>query len=254
MNKKTLIKFNCGVYKITNIENGKYYIGSSVNLKTRLSQHKSKLNKNTHHSKHFQFAWNKYGKDKFEYSIILYCSADNVLFYEQFALDVYEPTNAKKGYNTSQKAGNTSGVKQSEDQKKNHSKFMKGRPAWNKGIKMSEDQRIKLIGHSIGRIPWNKGIPISDEQKKKQSDKMKGRESPNKGKVCPNKGGTISEEHKLKISIANKGKSSWKKGKSMSEYEKEKLREANTGRKMTEETKIKMLETRKANQLAKSKS
>ena len=52
----------CGVYKIENSVNGKYYIGSSNNIYRRWKEHIKLLNKNNHHSPHLQFAWNKYGE------------------------------------------------------------------------------------------------------------------------------------------------------------------------------------------------
>jgi len=39
------INFNStGIYKITNIINGKFYIGSAISFRTRYNQHLSKLN------------------------------------------------------------------------------------------------------------------------------------------------------------------------------------------------------------------
>lgn len=50
-----------GIYKILNIKNGKFYIGSSNNIKVRWSQHKTLLKNNKHENKYLQNAWNKYG-------------------------------------------------------------------------------------------------------------------------------------------------------------------------------------------------
>jgi len=52
-----------GIYQIKNTLNGKFYVGSAVNIKQRWSTHISSLNKNNHHSGHLQNAWNKYGVD-----------------------------------------------------------------------------------------------------------------------------------------------------------------------------------------------
>lgn len=63
-----------GIYKIINKINGKYYVGSSVNIKdypnNRWSRHIADLNANRHHNDYLQRAWNKYGKDAFEFIII----------------------------------------------------------------------------------------------------------------------------------------------------------------------------------------
>ena len=40
-----------GVYKITNVKNGKFYIGSSKDIEFRWSEHKKHLNGNYHINK-----------------------------------------------------------------------------------------------------------------------------------------------------------------------------------------------------------
>jgi group I intron endonuclease len=59
-----------GIYFIENKNNGKIYIGSSVNIKQRISKHKSDLRKNKHHSCILQRAWNKYGEESFEFKLV----------------------------------------------------------------------------------------------------------------------------------------------------------------------------------------
>jgi group I intron endonuclease len=63
----------CGVYKITNMINGKIYIGSSNNIYNRWSQHKASLNAKTHNNIHLQNAWNLYGSQNFKFEIIENC-------------------------------------------------------------------------------------------------------------------------------------------------------------------------------------
>jgi group I intron endonuclease len=74
-----------GVYKITNTVNGKFYIGSSKNIPTRIKQHFYQLKRNLHHSAHLQSAYNKYGKDSFIHEVLLEC--ENFLEEEQKLLD-----------------------------------------------------------------------------------------------------------------------------------------------------------------------
>lgn len=75
-----------------------------------------------------------------------------------------------------------------------------------------------------GIVPWNKGIKVPYEK----SNKLKG--------------GTLSEEHKKKLSEAHKGKSSRGRGWKMTESQKEALRVANTGRIRPIEERIKISE------------
>jgi group I intron endonuclease len=53
------------VYKLINKFNGKFYIGSTVNIKNRQYGHISNLRCNKHHCAHLQNAFNKYGEDAF---------------------------------------------------------------------------------------------------------------------------------------------------------------------------------------------
>lgn len=76
-----------GVYQIENIIDGKLYIGSSVDIKTRFRSHKSYLRRGIHTNIHLQRAYNKYRKKNFIYSIILLCDPENTLLYEQMLLD-----------------------------------------------------------------------------------------------------------------------------------------------------------------------
>lgn len=59
-----------GLYKITNTRNGKFYIGSSIDTRKRFKQHKRSLKGKTHHNKHLQYSWNKYGADAFVFHVI----------------------------------------------------------------------------------------------------------------------------------------------------------------------------------------
>ena len=59
-----------GIYTITNLKNNKVYVGSSVNLGSRLNDHKHKLINNEHANIYLQNDWNKYGEDNFEFKII----------------------------------------------------------------------------------------------------------------------------------------------------------------------------------------
>ena len=58
------------LYKITNVVNGKFYVGSTGNVRERFRQHRNKLRRGVHHCAHLQAAWNKYGEDCFKFSII----------------------------------------------------------------------------------------------------------------------------------------------------------------------------------------
>ena len=59
-----------GIYKIINVVNNKFYIGSAVNFSRRKTRHFSELRNNKHNNKHLQAAWNMYGELAFVFAII----------------------------------------------------------------------------------------------------------------------------------------------------------------------------------------
>ena len=89
-----------GIYIIKNKINGKFYLGSSKNCNKRKTQHFTLLKHNTHHCIHLQRAYNKYGKDAFEFEILVDC--EECLKEEQPWLDSLDWT---KVYNVSKFAG-----------------------------------------------------------------------------------------------------------------------------------------------------
>ena len=61
---------NCGIYCITNISNGKLYIGSAVNIRNRWYLHNYHLKKGDHDNRHLQNAYDKYGESMFKFQIV----------------------------------------------------------------------------------------------------------------------------------------------------------------------------------------
>ncbi len=60
-----------GIYRITNLINGKSYVGKTgMNFGDRWDSHRSLLNSGKHNNPHLQHAWDKYGKDNFEFATI----------------------------------------------------------------------------------------------------------------------------------------------------------------------------------------
>ena len=59
-----------GIYMITNVENGRRYIGYSTAVNLRLSTHRSSLRKGNHINRLLQADFNKYGEGAFECSMI----------------------------------------------------------------------------------------------------------------------------------------------------------------------------------------
>ena len=111
---------NCGIYKITNTVTGKFYIGSAVNIKIRWANHRSRLGANKHGNRHLQNSWNKHGEDSFTFEVLECCEKERLIEREQFYID-----NEKPAYNISPTAGNSLGVKHTDETKRKISEAMK---------------------------------------------------------------------------------------------------------------------------------
>lgn len=98
---------NSGVYAIVNKDNGKLYIGSTNRLNKRDNEHWSDLSTKTHDNQHLQNAFNKYGRESFEYYVIFQCKEEDLLKYEQFFMDFYDVCHDKFGYNIIPRADRT---------------------------------------------------------------------------------------------------------------------------------------------------
>lgn len=166
-----------GIYEIKNKKNGHRYIGSSVSIKDRWNTHISNLRRNKHTSKHLQNAFNKYGEDAFEFSVLETCDVHVLAIREQNCIDTMRPEYNIRSITVS-----------------------------NLGIKHTNEAKQKMSDSHKGKNTWMKGRKFSDETRQKMSDVLKGN-SRSKGKASWNKGKTLSDEHRQKLSEAHKGKS-----------------------------------------------
>ena len=59
-----------GIYKIINVVNNKFYVGSAVDLKRRKTRHFSELRRGKHKNRHLQASWVKYGEQAFVFVVV----------------------------------------------------------------------------------------------------------------------------------------------------------------------------------------
>lgn len=59
-----------GIYKIINVVNNKFYVGSAVNFSRRKARHFSELRHNKHNNRWLQASWNKYGEIAFVFVVV----------------------------------------------------------------------------------------------------------------------------------------------------------------------------------------
>ena len=187
---------NCGIYKIMNT-NGKVYIGSSIHINKRWSEHLRQLRGKYHENKYLQRSWNKYG-DSFVFEVLLYCGKENLVFYEQRAIDEYKSLDGDYGYNICV-------VKRTDLTGSNYDEMCQ---------RISESRKGKYKGKNSF---WY-DRKHTKETKRKMSENQKGENNTFYDK-------THSEEIRNKISESLKGKNHPMYGKSPSEETKQKMRD-----------------------------
>jgi group I intron endonuclease len=82
-----------GIYIITNLLNGKKYIGQGV-IQKRLTAHKWKS-----HNKHLRNAIEKDGKENFSFRPLVYCKDDCIDVLEAYFIKKYRSMEPEYGYN-----------------------------------------------------------------------------------------------------------------------------------------------------------
>lgn len=90
---------SCGIYKITNLSNGKSYIGQSINIERRWEQEKEASYNPNEESYNYPLscAFRKYGFQNFSFEILEECFREDLNQKEQFWIEYYN--SYKEGYN-----------------------------------------------------------------------------------------------------------------------------------------------------------
>ena len=166
-----------GIYKITNLVNGKVYIGASKNIESRWGEHRNYRTAIADDLKVF-------GLENFKFEVLLECPEDMLCQWERDMICLYDSDDPEKGYND--KSNRPYSLKNSESHK--------GKPAWNKGLRnIYSDETKRKISETLKGRPSKKkgkpGTPHSEETKRKM-----------RGRIAWNKGISHSEETKRKIS------------------------------------------------------
>ena len=122
-----IIEKKPGIYLIFCLANQRAYVGQSVNVKSRLGAHQSRLRGGKHPNDYLQNAYNKYGVDMFVFKPLEYLeddSVDNMTIREQYWIDQFDAMDSRRGFNMMEagKAG-----RHSKESKKKMSKAMKGK-------------------------------------------------------------------------------------------------------------------------------
>ena len=250
------INLNCGVYQIRNIVTRFCYAGQSIHLKSRPRRHWSDLKNNKHYNIHLQRSYNKHGRDKFVFEILLYCEPEELTYYEQFFVDKY--VRLKISYNTCRECVDSpKGIKRSEETRG------KMREAWKNRAPMTEETRKKISEANSNpseetlekmseatksRPPvykeTRKSMSIAAKNKPSITEETRKRMSENhwdnsgenhpmhgkRGKDSPNFGKHHTEEVRNNMSKSKKGENNGMFGRHHTEETLEKMSEAKSGK------------------------
>jgi group I intron endonuclease len=175
-------KGKSGIYLWENIENGKIYIGSSINLSRRLTSYYNLKHLAKYPTRYINNALLKGGYSAFALHILEYCDKEDLIKREQYYFDLLKPN-----YNICSTAGSTLGRLHLKDSKEkiSASKLNTNLEKDNHfyGKTHTEEAKLKMRESKLSKT-------ISNKTKEKISVTMTGRK--------------FTEEHKTNLSLAKK--------------------------------------------------
>ena len=180
------------IYAIVNSVTRDMYVGSAVAVNRRWSTHRRDLANQCHYNTRLQRAYDKYGKDVFDWEIVQFVDDRSKLIdREQFWINFFTPA-----YNGRPVANSPLGTKHSAETR----------------AKMSASAKKKVFTeeHKQNISKAKKGIcTISEEQKQRLSELNKGKvfSAESRAKISATSTGRYhTDEAKQKISTANKAR------------------------------------------------
>lgn len=147
------------IYKIINVLNNNFYVGSAVNYDKRKARHLWRLRRGDHANKHLQAAWAKYGEKAFVFAVVQEVSeADDLLAAENVWLA--EHVGKDYCYNIATDAtAPTRGW------------FGEKNPMWGKTFEQTDEAKAKIAEASKARVQ-------TEEEKAKRRETMRGKPQP----------------------------------------------------------------------------
>ncbi len=169
-----------GIYRITCIVTGKFYVGSAKSLYHRRKNHFGALQRNDHWNIKLQRAFNKHGPDAFTFEILEYVLVPELLTArEQYWFKKLNPF-GPNGFNIAPIAGSPLGVKHTPEACANMGASHVGKPSRNLGKKQSPEAREKNRLAQLGNT-HALGMRHTPEARAQMSISRKGKPAHNRG-------------------------------------------------------------------------
>ena len=169
-----------GIYGIRNIANGKWYVGSSINIQRRWRKHTQRLRTGKHENTKLQRAWDKYGESVWEWVIFQYLPPEALILEEAETQTIALLRAVKNGYNQSEIGGRVTWTQE-----------MRGKVAqrnrervWTPEMRSNSSKGHQGLTHAPPKI--------TEESRLKMSIKGRGRRK--------------TEEHRKRIGDRHRGK------------------------------------------------
>lgn len=182
-----------GIYKIINVINNKFYVGSAVDFARRKRNHWNQLRKGKHHNRHLQAAWGKYGEQAFTFvHVVEMDEADDILAEETKWLRQHVGKDYCYNLGTEAVAFTTGWVGEKN-------------PMWGRTFTHSSEAKAKIAAASAARVQ-------TPEERTKRKQTMVGH--------------AVSSETRAKISASLSGEKNFNYGKPRSDTFKAKVSKA----------------------------
>jgi group I intron endonuclease len=173
------------IYKIINVVNNKFYVGSAIDFAKRKRMHLWRLRRGDHANRHLQAAWLKYGEQSFVFVVVQHI-AEMVDVLEEENVWLRAHVGSKDCYNIAENA-TAFGTGKAGDKN----------PMWGRTFMHTDEARAKIAEAGKGRF-------VSEETRAKRSAATKGRK--------------VSEEQKRQISQTLSGEGNFWYGKKRPEH------------------------------------
>jgi len=171
-----------GIYLWENTKNGDFYVGSSIDLKRRLTTYFNINHLSKYPTRYINNALLSYGHDSFNLYILEYCDKIDLISREQYYFDLLNPA-----YNICRQAGSTLGRLHSADSI----------------LKISINKKNTNTGDS--NHFYGKTHPLEAKEKMVKAKLYKTLSSDIKDKISKSMTGkSFTDEHRMNLSLSKK--------------------------------------------------